>query len=39
MVGDTAFTAKAAELEREVAAMAGANEVARELADRFGTYR
>ena len=36
VLGDAAFTTKAAELAREVAAMPDANEVARELADRFG---
>jgi MGT family glycosyltransferase len=36
VLGDAAFTAKAAELAREVAAMPDANEVARELAARFG---
>lgn len=39
VLGDAAFTVKAGELEREVAAMPGANEVARELADRFGRHR
>jgi hypothetical protein len=39
VLGDAAFTVKAGELEREVAAMPGAKEVARELADRFGRHR